>query len=155
MNVNRMQRSAGSKLILGLVMAICFVVAPIHAQPRVAHFKGTFVLTHDIQWGKALLRPGTYSLAVDSVDATTESICVYDIATGKMVVGEMAAISFTTSADDSQILIAVRGNQRAVASVQLDGMGEVLDHANPFAASESGSEEARSIQSIPIDSAKK
>src|ERR1700683_2338441 len=81
MNINRVRTSASLKLFLGVLMAICFVVTPPHAQARPSHFKGTFVLTNDVQWGKTLLRPGTYSLAVDQVDATVESIAVYDAST--------------------------------------------------------------------------
>ena len=155
MNVNRMRISASSKLILGVAMAICFVMVPAHAQSRVSNFKGTFVLTHEVQWGKALLRPGTYSLIVDPDDAMVESICVYDTSTGKMVVGENAAISPNTTATSSEILIATRGNQRAVESVQLAGMGEVLHETHPFAASGSRSEEALNTLSIPVEAARK
>jgi hypothetical protein len=136
-------------------MAICFVVTPPHAQARPSHFKGTFVLTNDVQWGKTLLRPGTYSLAVDQVDATVESIAVYDASTGKMLVGEMNAISFTTTTDNSVIIIATRGNERAVYSLQLAGMGEVLHQSHPFAISESDAEEARNVEAISIETAKK
>jgi hypothetical protein len=155
MNVNRMRTSASSKLILGVVMAICFVVAPTHAQPRVSHFRGTFVLTNDVQWGKALLRPGTYSLKVDRDDAMTENIYVYDIGTGKMVVGETAAISFTTTGVSSEILITTRGDQRAVEAVQLAGMGEVLHETHPFATSEPRPAEARNTEAIPVQTASK
>jgi hypothetical protein len=155
MNVNRMRISSSSKLILGVVIAICFMVPLAHAQARVSHFNGTFVLTNDVQWGKALLRPGTYSIAVDQSGATTESIRVYDISTGKMVAGEAAAISFNSISNNSQILVAVRGNQRAVESVQLAGMGEVLHQTHPFATGDSRSEEALSTQAIPVETSTK
>jgi|HubBroStandDraft_1064217.scaffolds.fasta_scaffold38199_3 hypothetical protein len=155
MNINRMRTSASSKLILGAVMAICFVVAPAHAQSRVSHFTGTFVLTNDVQWGKALLHPGTYSLAVDPVDSKVESIDVYDAGTGKFLVGEMNAISYNTTADSSEIVIAIRGDQRAVESLQLAGMGEVLHETHPFATSGSRSEEAFNTQAIPVEAARK
>ena len=47
MNINRVRTSASLKLFLGVLMAICFVVTPPHAQARPSHFKGTFVLTND------------------------------------------------------------------------------------------------------------
>jgi hypothetical protein len=153
MNVNRVRTSASSKLILGVVMAICFVLAPAHAQARASNFEGRFVLTSDLQWGKALLRPGTYTLSVRQVNAVVESIDVYNAATGKLVVGEMSAISFNSTADNSQLLIVIRGNQRAVESVQLAGMGEVLHETHPFATSEPRPEEARNTQAIPVQTA--
>jgi len=155
MNVNRMRISTSSKLILGVVMAICFVAASANGQSRVSNFKGTFVLTNDVHWGKALLRPGTYSLIVDPNDAMTERICVYDVSTGKMVFGENAAINFNSTAANSEIVIATRGNQRAVESVQLAGMGEVLRESHPFATSESGAEEAHNTEAISIETARK
>ena len=155
MKIKRVRTSASLKLFLGVLMAICFVVTPPHAQARPSHFKGTFVLTNDVQWGKTLLRPGTYSLAVDQVDANVESIAVYDAGTGKMLVGEMNAISFTTTTDNSEIIIATRGNQRAVYSLQLAGMGEVLHQSHPFATSESDAEEARNTEAIAVETAKK
>jgi hypothetical protein len=155
MNVNRMRSSASSKLILGVVMAICFVVTSAHAQPRVSQFEGTFVLTNEVQWGNALLRPGTYTLAVRPVDAMVESIDVYNAATGKLEVGEIAAINPNATADNSQLLVTVRGNRRAVYSVQLAGIGEVLHKTRPFGANESAAEEARNVQPIPIESAKR
>jgi hypothetical protein len=155
MNINRVQTSASLKLFLGILMTACFLVTPAHAQERPSHFKGTFVLTNDVQWGKTLLRPGTYSLSVDKVDAIVESIDVYNASTGKMLVGEMNAISFTTTADNSEIIIATRGNQRAVYSLQLAGMGEVLHQSHPFATSESDAEEARNTEAITVETARK
>jgi hypothetical protein len=155
MNIYRMRTSAGPKLILGVLLSACFLVAPAHAQPRVSHFRGTFVLTRDIQWGKSLLRPGTYSLAVDQADATTESIYVYDIATRKIVVAEMAAIDPNTNATNSEIVVATRGDQRAVESLQLAGIGLVFHQTHPFATHESSPEEAVSTQAIAIQTARK
>jgi hypothetical protein len=154
MNVNHMRISTSSKLILGVVMAICFVV-PTHAQSRVSNFKGTFVLTSDVRWGKALLRPGTYSLIVDPDGAMVESICVYDVSTGKMVVGENAAINPNSNAASSEIIIATRGDQHAVESLRLAGMGEVLRETHPFATSGSRSEEAHNTEAISIETARK
>jgi hypothetical protein len=155
MNINRMRTSASLKLILGLVIATCVVVAPSHAQSRVSDFNGTFVLTNDLQWGKALLHAGTYSLVVHSYSRVTESLYVYNVSTGKMVLTREAAINPDVTAASSEIVIATRGDQRAVESLQIAGMGVVFRQTHPFATSESAPEEARNVQAIPVETAKK
>jgi hypothetical protein len=156
MNVNRVRTSASLKLLLGVLMTVCFLVTPAHAQSRNTRFKGTFELTHQVQWGKATLRPGSYSLAVVPMGITSETITVRDTSTGKIVVAELGVDDFYSAAnDDSQLIIAVRGNQRAVASLQLAGMGQVYHPAHPFGTSESEAEEARNTEAISVETAQK
>jgi hypothetical protein len=57
--------------------------------------------------------------------------------------------------DDSKLLISVRGNQYAVYSLRLAGLGEVFHQAHPFAASEREAEEARNLEAIPVEVAQK
>ncbi|MGD0840751.1 MAG: hypothetical protein ABSA32_06295 [Candidatus Acidiferrales bacterium] len=155
MKTNHIRTSASLKLFVGILMAACFVVTPAHAKDRPADFAGTFVLTTDVQWGKALLRPGTYSLTVHGLDQTTESIIVRDASDDKIVVSEVTAINPNTDGYVSQLLIVSEGTHRAVSSLELPGMGMVFHQAHPFATSEPRSEEARNTQAIPVQTATK
>jgi hypothetical protein len=155
MNTNQIRTSASSKLIASVLLAACTLVLPVLTQARPAHFEGTFVLMYDVQWGKTVLPAGTYSLRVDQVNAVVENVDVYNTSTGKMVLGRTAAINYNSTANDSQILITIRGDRRAVYSVQLAGMGEVLRETRPFGTSDSAAEEAHNVQPIPIESARK
>jgi hypothetical protein len=155
MNVNDMRISTSSKLILGILLTVCFLVTPAHAQPRSSAFRGTFAVTADLEWGKTLLRPGTYSLEVDSLDQSTDHITVRDERNGKIMVAEIATINYNSNGSVSQLIVVTRGSQHAVSSLQLAGMGEVLHEAHPLATSESGAEAAQSTEAISIETAKK
>ena len=50
---------------LGLAIAICAAAGAASAQPLV---KGTFTLPYEVHWGKAVLPPGHYSIAIDRAD---------------------------------------------------------------------------------------
>ena len=50
---------------LGLAIAICAAAGAASAQPLV---KGTFTLPYEVQWGKAVLPPGHYSITIDRAD---------------------------------------------------------------------------------------
>jgi hypothetical protein len=141
--------SVGLKLFLGILLAGCFLATAAHADSL---FTGTFTLRNEVHWGKAVLPPGPYSLAVD---ATNLTIIIRDAQTGKVVALENARPGYSGNGDDSKLLIAVRGNQRAVCSVRLAGLGEVFQTAHPFPASRRTAEEAHNVEAIPVQVAQK
>jgi hypothetical protein len=149
MKTNHAGYSASLKLFLGALLAACFLATAAHADSL---FTGTFTLTNEVQWGKATLGPGTYSLELDH---STQTIIIRDAHTGKAVARELARPEFDSSNDDSQLRIAVRGNQRAVYSVRLAGLGEVFQRAHPFAERGRAVEEARQTQTVPLVVAEK
>jgi hypothetical protein len=149
MKTNHAGYSASLKLFLGILLSACFLATSAHADSL---FEGRFKLTHEIHWGNAVLGPGAYSLALDD---RTQTIIIRDAQTGKIVARESARPGDNTDSDDSQLLITVRGNQRAVYSVRLAGLGEVFQRAHPFASSGRAAEEARNAEAISVEVAKK
>jgi hypothetical protein len=150
MNANHKGYSAGWKLFLGVFLAVCFLATAAHADSL---FKGTFTLTHPVRWDNVVLAPGHYSLTLDQ---TTQTIIICDAATGKAIARPFARPDYRQSnGDGSELLISVRGEQRAVSSVRLAGLGKVYQKAHPFAASERSVEEARNAEAIPVEMAKK
>jgi hypothetical protein len=149
MKVNHGRYSVSWKPFLGVLLALCFVATAAHADSL---FTGTFKLTNEVQWGNAVLGPGSYSLVLDQ---PTHTIVICDANTGKFIARERSAGSYYKAGSDSELLIAVRGNQRAVYSVRLADVGEVFQQAHPFAASGRASEEARNAEAIPVELAKK
>ena len=61
MKTNHAGYSASRKLFLGILLSVCFLATSAHADSL---FTGTFKLTNEVHWGKAVLAPGTYSLAL-------------------------------------------------------------------------------------------
>jgi hypothetical protein len=157
MKMNHVRFSASLKLFLGVLLAGCFLATAAHAQSPYPSFKGTFELTNKVNWGNAVLRPGAYSLAFDRLysDPKVGNITICDAHTGKIVVQAFSRMDINTATGDSQLLITVSGNQRAVYSLQLAGLGEVFHQAHPFAASEREAEEARNTEVIPVAVAQK
>ncbi len=149
MKKNYVGCSASSKLFLGILLAACFAATSAHADSL---FKGTFKLTNEVHWGKAVLGPGAYSLAVDP---TTLTIIIRDARTAKIVALESARPTYDTNSDDSKLVISIRGNQRTVDSLRLAGLGEVFQQAPPFPPSRRTAEDARNSEVIPVEVAKK
>ncbi|MGD0955933.1 MAG: hypothetical protein ABR953_03790 [Candidatus Acidiferrales bacterium] len=148
MKTNHAGYSAKLRVFLGILLAACFLATAAHADSL---FEGKFTLTNEVHWGKAVLGPGAYTLVLNQSPRT---IIVRD-ASGKAVAQEPVQPGYNTDNDDSQLLITVRGNQRAVYSVRLAGLGEVFQEAHPFAESGRAAEEARNAEAIPVEVAKK
>ena len=150
MNTNHKGYSAGWKPFLGVLLAVCFLATAAHADSL---FTGTFTLTHPVRWDNAMLAPGQYSLTLDQ---STQTIIICDAATGEAVARTFARPDYRQgNRDDSELLITVRGEHRAVSSVRLEGLGKVYQNAHPFAASERTVEEARNAEAIPVEMAQK
>jgi hypothetical protein len=152
MRLNHVGYPVTLKLFLGVLLAVCFLATAAHADSL---FTGTFKLTNDVHWGKAVLRPGSYSLAVDQPAKSIPIIIIRDAHTGKVVARLVSRPGDKTDNGDSKLLITARGDQRAVYSVRLAGFGEVFQLAHPFAASGKTTEEAHNSEAVPVDVAKK
>ena len=149
MKRNHVRYSASWKAFLGIFLVVCFLATAAHAGSL---FTGTFKLTNTVHWGEAVLGPGAYSLALDQ---TTHTIIIRDAQTGEIVARVLARIDSKKDSADSELLIAVRGKQRAVYSVQVAGLGEVFNQAHPFGARGRAAEEARNPESVPVQVAQK
>lgn len=149
MKLSHVRYSASWKAFLGILLAACFLATAAHADSL---FTGKFKLTNEVHWGNNVLGPGEYLLALDQ---WTHTIIIRDAQTGKIVARVSARTHYNTESADSELLIAVRGRQRAVYSVQVAGLGEVFNQAHPFGARGRAAEEARNAEAIPIEVAKK
>jgi len=153
MEANQVRYSAHLKLFLGISLAACFLATTAQGNSL---FTGTFQLPNEVHWGNAVLGPGAYSLTLDQPARAVPIIVIRDVATGKVVARTIASgLDYHTDRGDSKLLISVRGNQRAVYSVRLGGIGEVFQLAHPFGAGKRGAQEARRAEAIPVEVAKK
>ena len=149
MKGNHAGYSASWKAFLGILLAACFLATAAHADPLVTH---RFKLTNEVHWGNAVLGPGAYSFVFDR---WTQTISISDAQTGEIVACVLAQTDYNKDPADSKLLIAVRGNQRAVYSVQVAGLGDVFHLAHPFGALGRAPQEARNAEAIPVEVAKK
>jgi hypothetical protein len=149
MKTNGKRYSANWTAFLGVLAAACFLATAAQATPV---FRGTFQLTNQVHWGNAVLAPGNYSLVVDYLNSG-EYIIIRD-GQDKTVARAFAKIDGQGDNGKSQLVIAVKGSQRAVASVQLAGIGEVYQLAHPFKGIEAA-QEARNAQAVRVEVAQK
>jgi hypothetical protein len=153
MKVNHSRYLTSWKLFLGVLLTACCIATAAHADSLCT---GTFELRNEVHWGDATLSPGVYSLTPDQSTPPIRTIVIRDASTGK-IVGRAIASWPDHSEDrgDSKLLIAVHGNQRAVYSLRLAGLGEVFQKAHPFASGERAADDARNAEAIPVEVAKK
>ena len=106
-------------LLLG-AFAICLAVTPASANTL---FRGTFTVTTEVHWGKAVLAPGDYSLELDD---STRTMIISDAHTNKLVALEAVRIESGARNGDSKLRVVGPRGQQVVYSVRLAGFGEVF-----------------------------
>ena len=107
-----MKKSKLGFIIPGLVaaLAICVSAGSASAQPLV---KGTFTLSNEVRWGKAVLPSGTYSITVDGPDRPA----LITTLTGRRVAYVMArTFDDAMKGQPTALLISNVENQRVVRS---------------------------------------
>lgn len=147
MNTNGKRYSANWTAFLGILVAGCFLAAPAQASPL---FTGKFQLEHPIHWGNAVLQAGPYCLEFDSA---TQTIVVSDGVTGKPIAREPVRMDTSSAPEHSKLLVAVRGNQRAVYELSIAGIGKVYENGHPFAGVRA--EEAQNTEAVRVEVAQK
>lgn len=152
MKVNHVGYRANLKLFLGILLAACFLATAAHADSL---FTGTFELKNEVQCGKAVLAPGVYSLTLDQFPRAIPLIIIRDARTGRTVARLLSSLGDNRYDGDSKLLITIRGQQRAVSSVQLAGFGEVFQMEHPFGVSRGTAEGSRNAETISVEVAKK
>jgi hypothetical protein len=148
MKTNHAGYSAKRRVFLGILLAACFLATSAHAGSL---FTGTFTLTNEVHWGKAVLGPGAYTIVLNQ----SPRIIIVRDASGKIVAHEAVRPGGSTDSDTSNLLVSVHGSQRVVYSVRLAGLGEVFLTARPFPAEGRAAEEARNPEAIPVEATKK
>ena len=119
MTMNKKRYAVCSSLLLAF-LATCLFATPASAKSL---FKGTFTLTNETRWGKAVLPAGQYSLALDE---SAHTLFISDAHTNKPVALEIVRVDASAQNSDSRLLIAGPRNQRVVYSVRLAGFGEIF-----------------------------
>lgn len=107
-------------LLLGTAL-ICLAVTPASANTL---FRGTFTVTTELHWGKAVLPPGDYTLELD--DSTTTIISISDAHTNNHIAMQLARIERNARNSDSNLRVVGPLGQRVIYSVRLAGYGEVF-----------------------------
>ncbi len=99
------------KLAVAAAIAVGLSAGSASAQPLV---KGTFTLPYEVQWGKAVLPPGHYSITID--DARRPAV-VSNTLTGERCAFVMArAVSDAMKGQPTALLITKNENERFVRS---------------------------------------
>jgi glucose/arabinose dehydrogenase len=119
MKANKKCYGACLSLVLG-AFAVCLAVTPASATTL---FKGTFTVTTEVHWGKAVLPPGDYSLELDE---SARTMIISDAHTNKPVALEMVSIESGARNADSRLRLVGAQGQHVVYSVRLTGFGEVF-----------------------------
>lgn len=109
-------------LLLGTTLAICLAATRASADPV---FKGTFTVTTELHWGRAVLPPGDYTLMLDD-SGMAPTITISDTHTNKFMAIELARIESNAHNGDSNLRVIGPRGQRLVYSVRLAGYGEVF-----------------------------
>ena len=93
---------------LGMAVAICATAVAANAQSLV---KGSFTLPYEVHWGKAVLGPGHYTIAIERADRPA----AVSTSTGRIVAYVMAR-SFDDARKDqpSALVITKAESQRVV-----------------------------------------
>lgn len=92
---------------LGLAVAVCAAAGAASAQPLV---KGSFTLPYEVQWGKAVLPAGHYSIAIERADRPA----ALSTATGRVVAYVMARSFEDAPQDQATTLVITKSEARRV-----------------------------------------
>jgi len=137
------------KNIRNLAMVFSLVVAALAANAQTT-FHGSFQLTTEARWGKAVLPAGEYTLTMNSVQAPI----VIQAVNGKASAMAVAESSVSAAPGGSYILITGSGADRTVRSINLPQLHRSLVF-KPLTARERETLYASLSQTIPVRLASK
>jgi hypothetical protein len=115
-------------------------------------FRGKFTLPYEVQWGKAVLQPGSYLLSFNHDSA--QRLAVVRDAKNDVVALEPTVNREDSEAGKSVLLIGTRGKRRVVFLLRIAPFGKAFVY-DPALAQASATEEAGKTQTIPVTVAKK
>jgi hypothetical protein len=148
--MGRNQRMTGTALLVAALLMSLFFVGAARAQGTTAYV-GKFTLTHQIHWGNSVLRPGSYTITIESTALPT--IARIRHANGEAVTYVASGARSGNTNGDNALLIKEKDGQLRVHSLALADLGMVLIY-DPSLARETG-QEARVSQTVPVMWAKK
>jgi len=148
------QRNAFKLVVFAGALAACLFGSPAGAQ---SVFQGKFTLSHEIQWGQAVLPAGDYGLAFTH-DGPFPVLVVWDAKSSRVVAYESVDIRESSAKGQSALLVGRRGTQFVVYSLRIAELGETFVYEHPVlqrTPAQGGAVEARQTQAIPVLIAKK
>ncbi|MGA2456604.1 MAG: hypothetical protein ABSF85_03480 [Terriglobales bacterium] len=149
--MKKVQGLAVSKILFAALSISVIVVGIAQAQQGIPIFTGKFTLTNQIQWGKTVLQPGNYTIAIVSgVDATFATV---RDGKGRAVACFMSGFDSGETSAWNALLLKEKGGQLRVYSLALASLGRVLVY-DPILAREAVLE-ARVPQTVPLMLAKR
>jgi hypothetical protein len=149
--MRRNSRMSGLQvLVAGLLMSV-FLIAASQAQSDLSLFTGKFTLTHQILWGETVLRPGDYTISIESGQMPTFAL-IRD-GQGRPVARFMSGIDAGRAGVGNALLLSEKGGQLRVYSLALGSLGRVWVY-DPALAREVLLE-ARAQQTVPLMLAKR
>jgi len=149
--MKKVQGLSVSKVLFAALSISLIVVGIAQAQMDLPVFTGKFMLTNPVQWGKAVLQPGNYTITIGSGNNAKYAF-VIDGKGRNVGLFRSSFDSRETSAGDA-LLIRENAGQRRVYAVALASLGRVLVY-DPALAREAV-REARAPQTVPVMLAKK
>jgi hypothetical protein len=149
--MKRIQRFGVVKMLLA-TLCMSFVASEIlQAQSDLSAFRGKFTLTSEVLWGKSVLSPGDYTVAVGSASGSTWAL-VRD-GKGRPIARFKSGIDSGEKPADNALLIKEKAGQLHVYSLAIATLGRVLVY-DPALAREAVLE-ARAPQTVPVMFAKR
>jgi hypothetical protein len=140
-------RIPGIQALLAVALLSSFLVATSGAQTNLSVFKGTFTLTDQVEWGKTILSPGSYTVTIRDSGAPT--VALVKDSKGRslgLFVSSIAEARMTGAGN--ALLLHQKGGHLCVYSLTLGSLGNALVY-DPSLARGSAME-ARAIQTVPV-----
>jgi hypothetical protein len=134
-----------------VALGLSFFVVGMASAQEVPAFTGKFTLANQVEWGKAVLLPGDYTMVIGSQNGTTFAL-VRD-SKGRAIGRFINWIDSGTTSAQNALLIKEKGGQLHVYCLALASLGRVLVY-DPALAREAVLE-ARASQTVPVMLAKR
>ena len=149
--MKRAQQLAVSNILFAALSISLIIVGIAQAQMDFPVFTGKFMLTNPVQWGKAVLQPGNYTITIGSDSVATLAL-VRD-SKGQPVARLMSGIDDGKTSVRNALLIREKGGELRVYALELASLGRVLVYDRALARE--AVMDARVPQTVPVMLAKK
>ena len=149
--MKRGQGFTASRMLFAALNVGLIIVGIAQAQLSIPTFIGKFTLTTQVQWDKTLLKPGDYTVTIESVSAPTAAL-IRDHS-GRPVARFISSIDSGKPTRGNALLIGNKGGQPRVYSLALGDLGRVLVY-DPALAREAVLE-AGGPRTVPVMLAKR
>jgi hypothetical protein len=139
------------QLFVAVILTAGLFVAWANAQSGsgVLIYRGSFTLQHGVHWGKAMLPAGEYSISLDS----NRSPALVRSKDGKTTVFTPMPITNDGNKGPAALVIAARGDEREVLSLNLPAIGSSLVYKRLTQAQREMTAKMEQVQVAPAKAA--